>query len=147
MKELIKGMLVTARSPHIGLRLVIMRQFIKFAAVGVLNTMTSFIIYEIATRHFSLHPLMANPIAFIAAVTLSFTLNKSWTFRDRGVKYTRQYTSFFIVSAVGLAISQLIIFIVHTMLGIHDRIAFFIAVIVVMFWNFSANRSWTFVRE
>lgn len=146
MKELLQGLYTAARSPRSGLQLKVVRQFIKFSIVGVINTLTSSIVYLVATRPLGLDPLIGNAIAFGVAVTVSFTLNKLWTFHDRSRDFRRQYALFFLISGVGFVSSETIIFVLHTWLGFHDLLAFGIAVVVVMFWNFGANRAWTFAR-
>ncbi len=144
MKDLFGGLYQTVRSPRQGWQLVVVRQFVKFAIVGVFNTATSADVYLIASRPLALDPLVANAVAFVVAVTVSFVLNKSWTFRNQERSYRRQYSMFFGVSGVGFLLSEAILFITHKLLGVHDVVAFGIAVVIVMFWNFGANRAWTF---
>jgi putative flippase GtrA len=122
----------------------IARQFIKFAMVGVVNTMTSFSIYFVGTRLLQMPPLLANAIAFVVAVTVSYALNKRWTFRDTRRVSASQYSRFVMINIVGLALSEIIIAALHHGLGWNDIVAFFGAVLIVMFWNFGANRLWTF---
>ncbi len=121
-----------------------LRQFIKFAMVGVINTLTSVSFYLLLTRWVGWDPLIANAGAFVVAVTVSFILNKSWTFRDQHRAYARQYAKFFTVNLIGLGLSESIIYLLHHQLGLHDLVAFFMAVTIVVFWNFFANKFWTF---
>lgn len=144
MKELAKGLWTTARSPRTGLQLTIVRQFVKFSMVGVLNTLTSFSAYLLMSRGLRLTPLIANAIAFIVAVTVSFIVNKAWTFRDKEKVVVRQYSTFIMIGGVGLAISESVLFVLHHVLHLYDLVAFLISAVVVVFWNFSANRAWTF---
>lgn len=144
MKELIKALLITARAPRVGFRLMIVRQFVKFSIVGVLNTLTSFFVYVLMSRGLNFVPLVANAIAFSIAVTVSFFVNRAWTFRERGRVVVRQYSIFFMIGGVGLAISETVLFVLHHIFQLYDILAFLIAAAVVVFWNFSANRAWTF---
>lgn len=144
MKEFIQGVLTVFRSPRAASQLPVIRQFVKFSVVGTVNTFVSTFVYTLATRPFGLDPLIGNAIAFAAAVTLSFFLNKFWTFSNRERRYVWQYSRFFTVSGIGFLISESVIVLLHTILGIHDFIAFFTAVAVGLLWNFNANRSWTF---
>lgn len=144
MKELVKGLLVTLQHPRLGMQLTIVRQFARFAVVGALNTIVSFCVYAMATRYMSLDPLVANIVAFVVAVTVSFFLNKHWTFSDKGRGYMQQYYRFFLFSGIGLCISELILLLLHKVLHMYDIAAFIISVVVVMFWNFGSNRAWTF---
>lgn len=144
MKDLISGLILTVRSPRTGLRLAVVRQFLKFGAVGIVNTITSVAVYSFVSRPLHQDPLIANAAAFVVAVTVSYRLNKSWTFAENTPASLRQYSQFVSVSAVGLVLSETIVFFMHRVLRLHDFIAFFTAVGVVMFWNFSANRHWIF---
>lgn len=144
MKELTKGLVQTIRSPKSGLRLPVIRQFMKFSLVGLVNTFVSITIYELMKSLFHLQPLSANAVAFIGGVTMSYGLNKRWTFRNSSGRHRDLYTKFFLINIVGLILSESIIYLVHVVLGLHDRIGFAAAVAIVVFWNFNANRTWTF---
>ena len=119
-------------------------QFVKFSLIGVINTVVSFTAYTFFTRVIKLDPLVANAIAFVMAVSISYVLNKNWTFRDRGRVTVNQYSRFFTISGIGFGLSEVIILVVHHLLDIHDFIAFTVATVIVLFWNFFANRFWTF---
>lgn len=121
-----------------------LRQFVKFSLVGGVNTATSTAVYLSLTRLVDISPLVANALAFIVAVTISFIFNKRWTFRDVGRDHARQYSKFFFISGLGLGWSELIIWWLHHLLGWPDLVAFFTAVVVVVGWNFTLNRWWTF---
>lgn len=120
------------------------RQFTKFALVGSVNTATSFTLYFTLTRWAGFSVAAANPVAFVLAVSVSFFLNRRWTFRVSTGDHRMQYAKFFAVNLVGLALNQAILLGLHFGLHLNDLIAWFGAVAVVMFWNFFANRHWTF---
>ncbi len=147
MRELWRGLLTTVRSPRQGLEIRVVRQFAKFSLVGTVNTVTSLTVYLLATRLAQLDPLVANALAFIVAVSISFLLNKHWTFRDRARKYVSQYVQFFSVSIIGFGISETVLFVLHKLLGLHDLLAYLVAVAGGLFWNFSVNRAWTFSSQ
>ncbi|USN53994.1 MAG: GtrA family protein [Candidatus Nomurabacteria bacterium] len=119
-------------------------QFIKFGVVGFGNTCLDFSIYFSLTRFFHVPFLAANAVAFLSAVSLSFTLNKRWTFRDRQRAFRRQYTRFVAVSAVGAVLTELGLWFFVVVVGLHDIYAKIVSVLIVLFWNFFANKFWTF---
>lgn len=123
------------------------RQFIKFGLVGVLNTLTNTLVYLAGTRGLKFTPLSANAVAFVVAVTLSFTLNRRWTFRSTDVDIRQQYVKFMIVSLFGFGWAELIIYVGHYVLGWHDLVAYAASVILVLFWNFFFNKFWTFRKS
>lgn len=115
---------------------------------------------------------IATTIAFIAAVISNFIWNRFWTYPDsRSRSVRRQLAQFFLISFVGWFGRTLWISVSYHALGallmpillplIHilrptylpsytaegklgTLAAQFIGVIVVMFWNFFANRYWTY---
>jgi len=142
--KIIQNMVVRIISHPFVQRRPVIVQFVKFSLIGVINTMVSFAAYLFFTRLIKFDPLIANALAFVIAVTISYVLNKNWTFRDRGRITVNQYSRFFTISGIGFGLSEVIILVVHHLLDIHDFIAFTVATVIVMFWNFFANRFWTF---
>jgi putative flippase GtrA len=121
------------------------RQFIKFGIVGVGNTLVDFLVYFLLTRYFDFYYLVANAVSFIMAATLSFTLNKFWTFRDRRRHVIKgQYAKFIVVSTIGAILAEGTLFIFVHFFGVHDLLAKLLVVTIVVFWNFFANKFWTF---
>ena len=142
--KILQNMLVRIISHPFVQRRPLLVQFVKFSLIGVINTVVSFTAYTFFTRVIKLDPLVANAIAFVMAVSISYVLNKNWTFRDRGRVTVNQYSRFFTISGIGFGLSEVIILVVHHLLDIHDFIAFTVATVIVLFWNFFANRFWTF---
>lgn len=101
-----------------------------------------------------LYVQLAALIAFLFAVTNGFIWNSKWTFRQRDAALRRvQYLKFVMVNVVGLVLNQIIVFIVTGALtagrpqhekGLAPLIAFAVATGIVVFWNFLANKYWTF---
>lgn len=136
------------------------KRFFKFATVGAGGFLTHFTIVNVLVQVFSISETLANPVGFSAAVIQNFTLNRYWTFPEsRNRDPRRQLVQFFIVSIVGLAINQLVFYMVHTLLesfwislvgnvrlghALSYNFALCVAVGVVLFWNFAANRLWTY---
>jgi putative flippase GtrA len=135
-------------------------RFIKFAIVGSIGAVVDFGIMNILTQ-LSTPFVFASIISFIAAVISNFLLNRYWTYPDSREKtFTQQMVQFFIISLVGLAIrtpmlawmeirliklSAAVIpptFLTPEIIGHNVSLA--IAILVVMMWNFFANRYWTY---
>lgn len=107
-----------------------------------------------------LGPVFASIFSFTAAVISNFLWNRYWTYPDsRSRSRRRQFTMFFIVSIVGVMIRIPIILVANpifkTILGsvdflapysvrLADNLSLAVAVLVVLFWNFLANRYWTY---
>lgn len=123
------------------------RQFYKFAIVGIVNTLVDLAVYVALTRSidfFASHIVYANIIAFTVAVSNSFYWNRRWTFRSVDTRRSLQYIKFFIVNGAGLAINTTILYCLVTYVGLYDIVAKSLAIGVALFWNFFISRIWTF---
>ena len=148
-------------------------RFIKFAFVGTLGFIIDVGIV-IILQNSLLPPendqnvLLANSIAFVLAVCHNFLWNRVWTYPDsRSYSVHRQLTQFAIVNVIGLVIRNLWINGTYEHLGqlsttilqgaffdympqlidqnkLGTTIALVIGVLIVMIWNFLANRFWTY---
>ena len=129
---------------------LIIKEIVKFALVGGFNTILDFSVYIILTRFWEFwqkNYLLANFVSFSNAATSSYILNKTWTFRDKNKRIYIQYPKFILVSVIGLLINETVLYILVTHLVIYDLLAKICAVGIAMFWNFSANKFWTFKPE
>lgn len=124
------------------------RQFVKFCVVGSFNTALDFSVYYCLTRgipFFGEHFVVAAVISFSIAVMSSFLLNTFWTFRAGGDGWRRRAPKFFAVAAVGVALNASIIKGLVD-IGMFDLWAKVVAIGIVLFWNFTAQKKWTFAE-
>lgn len=123
-------------------------QFLKFNAVGLLNTLIDFAVFTL------LHSLgmintPAQIISYSAGTANSFFWNKKVTFRDRdrGNKegFDRmQLIRFIVLNLVVLGISVLLIHILTDSLGIQVLVAKVLVTFVTVIINFFGSRKWVF---
>lgn len=108
----------------------------------------------------NLGPTFAGTISFIAAIISNFLWNRYWTYPDsRNKSRRRQFVMFFLVSLAGILIRIPIITYLHVPLTdlfvtipflapyaerLGENMALAISVVIVLFWNFFANRYWTY---
>lgn len=125
-------------------------RFVKFALVGVLGTAVDFSVLNLLILGLGMPKALANTFSFSAGALNNFSWNRVWTFPEsRQRPLGRQFGQFFAVSLGGLAINQALflsldrwVFTGWGTLGYN--LAKAIAVVVVLFWNFGANRIWTY---
>ncbi len=127
----------------------LVRQFLKFAVVGTIGAAVDFGILIALKELFHVNLYVANTVSFTAAVLSNYLWNSFWTFGDQPKQHGRQLVQFFVVSIVGYFINQAILYFFYDIAGLHVfRFGYLaakaIATIVVMFWNFAANKLWTF---
>ena len=131
-----------------------LERFARFLTVGALGTFLDFSLLSIL-KALGLSTLIANSLSFSAGVVNNFTWNRLWTFADaKGSDWRKQLVQFLLVSLVGLALNNAIILWLETPLGqflgrpnYGYLPAKVIATGVVVFWNYFANRYWTFRPE
>jgi len=120
------------------------RQFVKFAVVGSIGAVVDFGVLIFLKEIIGFNLYLANTFSFTAAVLNNYTLNSIWTFADQQKQHQRQLPQFFFVSIVGLGINQALLYFFHDIMGLWYIIAKALAILLVLFWNFFANRFWTF---
>lgn len=126
-------------------------RFARFLTVGAVGTVLDFSILTLL-KLAGLPTLFANSISFTAGLLNNFTWNRLWTFGDSAkVDWRRQLAQFTLVSLVGLALNNLIVLSLEGLFGAmlgSSQWAYLPAKVIatgmVVFWNYFANRTWTF---
>ena len=57
------------------------RQFVKFLAVGVMNTLVTLVVIYLCSTLTAMPPMLGNAIGYIAGLINSFLWNRKWVFR------------------------------------------------------------------
>jgi putative flippase GtrA len=137
-------------------------RFFKFALVGISGTLIDVGLFNLFNQGFDVPANSAKAYSFSLAVFNNFLWNRLWTFPEsKSLPFVKQFSQYLLVSVIGLLINIFIFatfdprlidffdavlptdFILNsTVVGHNVSVA--IATIVVLFWNFFANRFWTF---
>lgn len=121
------------------------REFVKFGMVGVAGAIVDLGLLNLLHLRAGLNIYAATAVAFVAAVLVVYTLNNFWTYRRLGLKFTASnLLKYAAISTVGLGITELIIELLSVRNDLNFNFAKIIAIGIVFFWNFFANRAWTF---
>ena len=117
----------------------------KYAIVGIIGYLLNLTVYAALVRGVGVSYLAAAPLAFVAAVTNNYLLNRTWTFRHQRGHFVHQGVRFFIVALGALGASLLIL---KTLvdLGVDEVGSQAIAVVIVTPINFLSNKLWSFAR-
>lgn len=126
-------------------------RFTRFLTVGAVGTLLDFSILTLL-KLAGMPTLLANSLSFTAGLLNNFTWNRLWTFGDTAkTDWRKQLAQFTLVSLVGLALNNLIVLSLEGVLGnLLGQPAWgylpakVVATGVVVFWNYFANRTWTF---
>ncbi len=136
------------------------KRFIRFAIVGISGAVVDFGIFNLLASWLGVQSSIAQAISFTLAVINNFIWNRVWTYPEtRGSSPVKQLAQFGIVNVIGLGIRTLLFSLIEkhliklaglviphiltpTIVGHNLTLAF--VILVVMLWNYFANRYWTF---
>jgi len=82
---------------------------VRFACAGTLNAIVDLSILNTLVFKFNFPVWLGNAIAVAVAITLSYFLNHRIVFRHKHNPSARQYLKFFLVTGVGIIITQTLI--------------------------------------
>jgi putative flippase GtrA len=124
----------------------LVRELMKFGVVGGVAFVVDLGLFNLLL-HATDKPLTSKTISTVVATTVAYAGNRHWTFRRRdrsGVR--REYTLFFLLNGVGLAIALACLAISHYVLDFTGRLADNIAANVVGLALGTAFRFWSYRR-
>lgn len=120
------------------------RPFLKYCIVGVTGTFIDLASLYVFVEYFLIPVIPATVISFLLAVTNNFIFNKIWTFKSKSRNYRKLFIKFLIVSIVGLGLTITSMHVMVNLIGIWYMFAKAITSLIVLTWNFLANKVWTF---
>ena len=126
-------------------RRLLAQQFVRFGTVGVAGA-----VVDISTVYAAMGTLglyLSGLLAYFAAVTTTWALNRAWTFAGRGGGLLRQWMLFVAANGVGFVLNRGTFFVLVTLLPVcaqHPIIAILAGVGAGMFANFNLSRSVVF---
>ncbi len=142
------------------------KQFLKFALVGVMNTLVDLIVLNTETLLTGVKDgsgyAVQKGFSFLVAVTFSYVLNKHWTFEDKSQEnQARKFSQFLSVSIIGMLINVTTATVVVTYLKpvvnpalnlsfLTDQIWVNIGALsgtaIGLIWNFIGYKFWVFKK-
>ena len=121
-------------------------RMLRYAIVGVGNTVTDFSVFSLLVFGLQIDSLLANGCAFAAAVTQGYLLNACWTFYDPDSGWGwKQYVSFVAVNLGGVAASMLTLFLLQDHIG--PLAAKLSSVLFVFAWGYLMSRRFVFAKR
>jgi putative flippase GtrA len=112
-------------------------KFLKFIIVGFTGMVVDFSITILLKEKLKIHRYIANSAGFVLAASSNYLFNRLWTFESNNPKILVEYSTFFIISVIGLIINNLVIFLLEKKLKFY--FAKFVAIMVTSVWNFLGN--------
>lgn len=87
------------------------RQVVRFAAIGAIGFVVDGGLMTALSAHASLDPMQARPFSFAAAVTVTWQLNRMYTFCDPGVATLSQWARYAAVNGAGALINLAVFYV------------------------------------
>jgi len=137
------------------------KRFIKFALVGISGTIIDFVIFNLLI-FIKINSIIASASSFFVAVFNNFYWNRNWTYPESKFNpITTQLLKFSAVSITGLLIRIIMYQIIELPIinfakgmindgflisaeVIGNNISLAFVIVVVLFWNYFANRLLTY---
>ena len=119
-------------------------KFLKFCIVGSSGMIIDFGTTWLLKEKVKVNKYLANSTGFILAATSNYILNRCWTFNSASRQVVSEYLSFIIISVIGLAINNFVLYILTERMKFNFYLSKLFAVGVVILWNFTMNYLITF---
>lgn len=136
------------------------RRFLRFCVVGISGSVVDFGVFNLLATLLKFSSTASQAISFTLGVINNFTWNRLWTYPEtRNNSIWKQFSQFGLINVVGLGIRTLLFSLIEkpiislagkfipnvltpTIVGHNLSLA--CVILVVMLWNYFANRYWTF---
>jgi putative flippase GtrA len=124
----------------------LVRELMKFGVVGGVAFLVDIGVFNLLL-HATDKPLTSKTISTVAATTVAYVGNRTWTFRRRSRSgVTREYVLFFALNGVGLLIALACLAISHYVLDFTSALADNVAANVIGLGLGAAFRFWSYRR-
>lgn len=118
-------------------------QFFKFGVVGVIATVIDFGVMIALTEWAHFDPVLSAGVSFIVSLLFNYAASMRFVFTHReDLSRARELAIFAVLSAVGLAINELLMWLGVNTFALNYVLVKVGATCVVMLWNFASRKRW-----
>ncbi len=118
-------------------------QALRFATVGVINTLIGLMCIYGCMYVLNLNYIAANSVGYAVGIVISFLLNKSWTFNHKG-HWLEAFVKWLPVVGIAYALNLASVVASHRYFGISEAIAQLVGVFVYSVMSFLGGRYFAF---
>jgi putative flippase GtrA len=111
-------------------------QFFKFGVVGVIAFIVDYLSLYLLTEFLNVYYLISSIISFLLSIIVNYILSIKWVFDIKKKQSFKDVIIFTLLSAIGLLINLLVMYLSVEVFKIHYMIGKLIATFIVMIWNF-----------
>ena len=119
-------------------------RFVKFGLVGCTGIAIDFSLTWLCKEKLHLNKFISSSVGFSFAVINNYILNRYYTFHSTNTQISTQFMQFLTISLVGLALSNLLLYLFEKNTGLNFYVSKAIVIALVFFWNYGANTLFTF---
>lgn len=119
-------------------------KFFKFGVVGFSGVLIDFGFTYLCKEWLKIQKYISNAIGFTIAASSNYYLNRIWTFNSHNPEIAIEYSSFLLISLIGLGINTLVIYLLVSKTKTNFYLAKLVAIFFVTIWNFLINLNYTF---
>lgn len=124
----------------------LMRQFLKFGVVGALAFAIDYSLLMLLSQALGMDPVLAAAISFVTSLVFNYLASMRFVFTRRDdLARSREFVTFVLLSVVGLAMNELIMWLGVRALGgspFAVTVTKLAATFLVMVWNFWSRKRW-----
>ena len=120
-------------------------QFVRNPLAGLTAFAVDYLLLYILTEA-GLHYLIAAAVAFIAGTTANYYLCRALVFNAYMPRFKNmpEYLFFIIIGVIGLGLTELFMYLITDLIGLHYLVSKIISGTLVSLWNFFARRLFIF---
>ena len=119
----------------------LMEQILRFGVVGVIAFVVDYAVLLLLTEVAGIHYLISSAVAFLVSVAVNYMLSIAFVFEtDKSRSKGQEFVLFAVMSAGGLGINQLMMWLLSDGLFIPYQLSKLLATAVVMVYNFVTRK-------
>ena len=115
-------------------------QFFKFGVVGIIAFIVDYLSLYLLTEFLNVYYLISSIISFLLSIIVNYILSIKWVFDIKKKQSFKDVIIFTLLSAIGLLINLLVMYLSVEVFKIHYMIGKLISTFIVMIWNFVTRK-------
>ena len=116
-------------------------QIIKFGIVGIIATFVDVGVLVVLKELLHIDVLVSSAISFCVSVAVNYILSMKFVFQSReDISKTKEVIGFFVLSAIGLGLNQMIMLILVESLHVFYALAKILSTLIVSLYNFLSRK-------
>ncbi|MEU6264240.1 GtrA family protein [Saccharopolyspora shandongensis] len=122
---------------------LISRSLLLYAVIGASGVLLDYLLFLLLFNAAGLHEQVANAISTTAGITNNFVLNTLFNFRKRD-RIAVRFLRFYAVGVAGIALTFVLLQVFSGWLGIDPNLVKAGSLPVVLIFQYSINKKWSF---